>query len=208
MVFKYSPVFASLLAIIFAATLLSGDGAVRAQNNKFSPATIAFVDRQRVIAESDAGKSVQAQLNAKRESLNAEMSTKQEKLRSTQSELQRIQESQLLAEDAFRQRVQDFEQEASKTQREVQLRARALEQGLQQALSNIFAEALKIAAEIAEDEGIEVVLDARQVLFADQSLNLTERVLTQLNQRLPTMELTVPEVPEEALQGNVGQQGQ
>jgi len=188
-----------LAGILLVALSVVGLQAPTTAAQGFSPTTVAFVDRARLLGESDAGQSVQSQLNQERDQLNAEMRAKQETLRSTQEELQRIQESQLLAEEVFRERVRAFEQEAALTQREVQLRARALEQGLQQALNSIFAQALQIAAEIAEEEGIEVVLDARQVLFADQSLNLTDRVLAQLNQRMPTMELTIPEIPPEAL---------
>lgn len=187
---------AGLLSLALTAIALTSTP-VLAQG--FSPTTIAFLDRARLLAESDAGRSVENQLNTQRNELNAEMRAKQETLRSTQEELQRIQESQLLAEEVFRERVRAFEQEAALTQREVQLRARALEQGLQQALNSIFAQAIQIAAEIAEAEGIQVVLDARQVLFADQTLNLTDRVLAQLNQRMPTMTLTIPEIPPEAL---------
>ncbi len=182
---------ASVLAVLAVVALLAFSGPAAAQD-PLPGVTIAVVDMERLLQESDAAINIQEQLDVEREAFAAEVTRLEEELRASEQELRR--QRTVLAQDAFNEQLRAFEERAATTQREVQARNRALEAGLNQALSVLLNNAREVVAEIAQERGANVVLARRQVLLADRSLELTEAVMAALNERLPSVEVTIPEI--------------
>lgn len=175
--------------LIIAAALAFAPLLAKAQD--LPAVTIAVVDMERILQTSDAAQNIQAQLEVEREAFAGEVTELEEGLRGAEQELRR--QRTILSQEAFNEQLRAFESRAGETQREVALRNRALEVGLNEALAVLLNNARQVVAEIAQEKGANVVLARRQVLLADRSLELTDLVLEALNERLPTIEVTIPD---------------
>lgn len=189
-------VFSRFIPAMLILAMAAFTAPAPAQAQDFEPAVIAFVDMDRVLQTSEAGKSIQAQLEAQRQSFGSEAVTLQQQLRSAEEELRRQQA--ILSQEAFQAQVRDFEQEAVQTQRRVQTKQAAIQQGFNNALNQLVAVVQQVTAELAEERGIELVLTRTQLLLASKELDLTDPVLARVNERLPDVKVEIPEIPEGA----------
>lgn len=185
-----------LTSLFALALLVLSFGAVEAQA-EMQPVNIAVVDMQRIMTQSDAARSIRNQLEARRQSFASGVKAQEEKLRGAEEELRRQQA--VLSQEEFQEKVRAFEDEAGETRRRIQLQNRALEEGFNKALSTLTGNAREIAASIADEEEVKIVLTRRQVLLADRELEITDRVLEELNSRLPNVQVEIPQITEEML---------
>jgi outer membrane protein len=168
---RLAPRLAAVIAIALAAP------AARAQLK------VGYVDSQRAVYEVEEGKALTA-------SLKKELDDRQ-KVAS-----QRVEEVRKLEEDFSRQSlIMTPEAKAAKTaeldrkKMEVQELIVKLQQELSgkegEAMRPLEAKFLSVIREVAEGEGISVVLDKRGVLYAPGSLDLTNQVIRKYNEKFP-----------------------
>ena len=96
-------------------------------------------------------------------------------------DMQRI-NKQSMAAQTIRIQVQDQD----RVRERERVRAEATRQ-IQRALYPIFVE-------LSRERGFDIVLNTTQHVFSRKSLNITEDVLTRLNERLPRVQVTIPPV--------------
>lgn len=175
-------------APVLAETAPAAAPAASAAN--FPPAVVAVVDIERILKESTAGKSVREQLATRRTAYQAQVTEDEKKLRDAEQAL--VQQRASLPADQFEVKRREFETQARAAQQRVQERARALDNAFGDALATIKKNVGQIVADIAASKGATVVLDKGQVIVVEAKLDLTEAVLTQLNQKLPRVDVRVP----------------
>ena len=98
------------------------------------------------------------------------------------------QQSSLSAE-AFAKKRDDFMHKANEFERDVQAHRKMVEQGIDEAARTLQAAVVEIITGIAHENGLAMVLDRGQVIFAEPALDLTQDVLTKLNSKLPTLQV-------------------
>lgn len=182
--------FASFIATtILAASLALASPDVRAQDAAVP--VIVVVDIQQIQQNAAAYEDIQRQLEAQREVYQEEISVQEEKLRSADQELNR--QRAILSSEAFAQKRQEFDQQVADIQRAVQARKRALDQGYNNAMGQVRSALLQIVADVAGERKANLVLAKQQVLLVEQSLDLTDIVMERLNEKLPSVKVTIPD---------------
>lgn len=156
----------------------------------FPSAVIAVVDIERIMKESAAGKNVRDQLATRRTSYQQQVTADEQKLREAEQAL--VAQRTTLTPEQFDVKRREFETQARAAQQRVQERARVLDNAFGEALGTIKQNVAQIVAELAKTRGVTVVLDKSQVIVVESSLDLTASVLTQLNTKLPRLEVRVP----------------
>jgi outer membrane protein len=144
-------------------------------------AKIAFVNFQRVVAESSDGKASTARVNALIAKKQTEGSDKQKKLAADQQKLQTS--GSVLSEAARAQLEKDVEREQVEGQR-FQQDAQAEVQELQNELESEFIKRVTpILAQVATEKGLQILFNAQQAGFAwiDPGLDLTNDVIKKLD---------------------------
>jgi Skp family chaperone for outer membrane proteins len=173
-------------AVLLALFGLAATGAARAQ--EASTPSLAIIDVQQVFRESAAIKDLNQKLEVQRTKYRDELRKEEEALRAADQELAR--QRTVLSADAFAKKRGELERKVAKLQREAQQRKRKLDQFFNQGMAQIRQELNKIATEIAEERGLDMILTKATVVVVRPKFELTGEALKRLNERLP--EISVP----------------
>lgn len=164
-------------------------GSAQAQDS-FPNSAIGIIDMQRILRESSAAQGVDKDRQSYLESYNKETAAEEQALRDKQRELALGPNQQPTPEDE--QRARDFRQQVSAFERRVAERRRNLERALSQALAQVQQTITVVADEVAAERGINLVLYRSQVPLFDPRMEMTQDVLTRLNERLPSVTFPDP----------------
>ncbi len=165
-------------------------GAVRADEPEAtSPSLILVVDLQEAMSRSLAMAAVQTELQDLRQSYQDEFVALEQEFREIEQRLTR--EDEGLSEAELRERRREFELRVSEAQHRVQDRRMALDRGQAEAVNQIRRVLLEIVTEVAEDQGAQLVLAKNQVVVVDRALDITDEVISRLNERLPSVAIAV-----------------
>lgn len=195
----------SLTIAVVALALTGVSVPVRAQQNgdgeSGRPAEarltdVLVIDFQAVVRESMAAASVQDQVAGLREAYQAEFGQIEEDLRAIEQELTEARDE--LPEAEFLERRRQFERRITEAQRRAQERRAVLDRALDDAMGQVRSALIDVVAEIAGDRGARIVLNKAQTVLSDRSLDITGQALTRLNERLPTVEVALPDDPQSA----------
>lgn len=179
-----------LLTLLTVLTLIVAQPTTGHAQESFPNAAIGIIDMQRILQESTAAKGVDADRKRYLETYNTETAAEEQALREEQRGLALppneapTPEMQQKAQ-AFRAKVAEFEQRVAD-------RRRTLERALSMALSEVQQMITIVADEVAAERGINLVLYRSQVPLFDPRMEMTDDVLTRLNERLPSVSFPDP----------------
>lgn len=177
----------AILGVLFAA------GTVRAE--QMPAPVIAIIDFQRVTRDSAAGKNVRAQIDKQYAAYQAEIKKVQDELEKARAEL--AEQQSILPPEMMKEKREQFQKRAEELQRVVQLRKHQLDEMFSQGMRQVEQALVAILKEIAKERGINMIINASRgqgvVLFADNSLVITDVAREKLDKRLPAVPLKVPE---------------
>ena len=194
----------SVLGLVFGFALVASPGAVRAQQ---APATapqtqppaaaapaprpfpegakFAYIDIQRIAAESAEGKASTAKVQALNQKKVAELSDMNKKLQADQQKLQT--QGAMLNEAARAELERGIERQTKELQRSQQDAQEEVQQ-LQNDLQNAFqAKLYPIIQQVVAEKGIEVLFSQRDsgIVFANPALDLTADVIKRFDAAAP-----------------------
>ncbi len=177
-----APGVAALLAAFLWMAVHSGLGAQEPDSPVF-----AIIDVQRVLSESTAVKSLSRDIEKRRGQNQGELRKKEEALRKADQELTR--QRSILSAEAYAQKRGELEQKVATHQREARKRKRGLEQLFAGGMSKVRNELAKIAKEIAEERGLDLILSKATVVVVKPKFEITKEAVKRLNARLPEVPL-------------------
>ena len=90
---------------------------------------------------------------------------------------------ELLSADEYDKQIKAFQQRVTQLQQDIQGKRQAIDNAYQKAQSDIRSEALSIIAEIAREMKLDLVLNRDSSLIFLPHLNISDEVLTRLNER-------------------------
>ncbi len=138
---------------------------------------IGYVDLQKALNESSAGKAAKAEIAAKYKKYQKTLEERQKELADQKSELEK--QSMLLAQDArddkehaYQQKVKDFQRFAKDAQDD-------LKQKDSDFTRQIIANLVGVVKTLGKKEGYTIILEKSQssVLYAENKIDLTEQVI-------------------------------
>ena len=154
---------------------------------------VAVIDYQRIMQDARAARSIRDQLEARRRQFQEEIAAEEQRLHQADKEL--AAQRSVLTTEGFAERRREFEAEVAEVQRLVQQRRRQLDRASSEALDEVKRALIDVVTGMAEERGFNLVLPASEVLFFGRRLDLTDAVMAELDQALPTVK--VPEVAPE-----------
>ncbi|MGE0259312.1 MAG: OmpH family outer membrane protein [Alphaproteobacteria bacterium] len=178
---------APLVAIFLVSVAF---GHAQAQQASSSPAAppalnVLVVDVQSLLQNSKSAKMVRQQIEQKRSEYAKEISQQEEGLRRERDALQRQQAS--LSADALNKKGREFQQKVNELDHSVQAKRQTLEKSNAEALESIQSVILKIITEIAKDKKANLVFQRSELVLFDNSFDVTDQVLSKLDEQLPTL---------------------
>jgi outer membrane protein len=165
----------TVLSLVAALALGAVPGHAHAEGR------IAFVDLQRALNSVDEGK-------AAKESLKREFDQKQKLLDDKKTEFDRLRQdfekqSVVMSDDARKQKQGELERKGMELQSFFVQLQKELSEREREATRGIFDKMHVLVREIAEQEGVSVVVGAEALVYADPALDLTNELVRKYNAR-------------------------
>jgi Skp family chaperone for outer membrane proteins len=148
---------------------------------------VATVDVQQLISESKAGKSVQKQLVAEREAIQAEAASIEQSLQAEQKKL--MEERAKLSPEDFSKKQVDFEKNLLEARSKLQNRGRALDKSANDTFNELRKHITDIVYTMATDQKIDLVLTRQNVVAAAKSIDITAEVMKALDKKVPDLKV-------------------
>jgi Skp family chaperone for outer membrane proteins len=148
---------------------------------------IAIVDVQKVLVNSRAVKSLTEQIEARRGTYQAKLRKLEEALRKEGQELSR--QRSVLSAEAFANKRAALEQKAGQLQRQALEQKRKLDSLFNQGMTKVQNALAKVAAEVAQERGIDLVLSKISVVIVKPKFEITDEILKRINSKLSDAKL-------------------
>ena len=150
---------------------------------------IALVDIEGVLRAADANNRV-------RELLDGQRAKFQEEFRAIEVDLQRSERNllakrELMAKDEYDKFVNEFQARVSSVQKEIQYKRQSIDNAYQKALSDIRGLAIEVITKIASERKIDLILKRDSSVIFLPHLNISDEVLTRLNERTKNARIEV-----------------
>jgi outer membrane protein len=163
--------------LVVGVLVLSGTVALAQERIK-----IGFIDIQRIIAESQAGKKAKDRFQAQVKKAEADVQKERTDLERIKNDLDK--KGPLLKDDERRNLEADFQRRSVNLQRTMG----DYQQDLQRKNNEMMAEILKelevVVNELGKAEKFTLILEKTQILYSDQATDITTKVIEAYNSRV------------------------
>lgn len=196
---RFLPRFLRAALFVLPGALVLGGGAssVWAQETAGleagAPKPVAGVlDLNEVMARGKAARGLIAQREAFVERYQAEVAETEKELRALDQEL--VRQRATLPPEELAKRRQAFQDKVNIFQAQVQTRRGKLEKAFGNAMNTIQAMVIRVTKEVAERQGMNLILYRSQTFLFDPGMDITDTVLTEVDRRLPNVTMQDPDL--------------
>ena len=142
---------------------------------------IGFIDIQKAISESEAGKRAKERFQTQVKKIEAELMKEKQEVERLKSDLDK--KSPLLKDEDRKNLEKDFQRRYLGYQRSVKDSQEELRQREGEMTTEILKELEKIVTEVGKGEKFTLILERSQVLYSDQGVDITPKVVETYNSR-------------------------
>jgi outer membrane protein len=142
---------------------------------------IGFIDLQRVISESQAGKKAKERFDSELKKVEAELLKERQEVERLKSDFDK--RSVLLKEEERRNLEKEVQRRVVGYQRSMRDYQEELRQREGEMTGEILKEIEKIVAEVGKSEKFTLILERAQILYTDQAIDITNRIIELYNNR-------------------------
>jgi Skp family chaperone for outer membrane proteins len=149
--------------------------------------SIAIVDLQYILENSLAIKDLRAQIETITKDLHDKMTQKELDLKKDEENLIRL-KGKILPNESEKE-ASNFNKKVTEAQKYAQQQKLKLEKAHSEGILQVHSGTIKVIKEICEAKGFVLVLPSSQILYANDSLNITQEVLDTLNKQIKTIKV-------------------
>lgn len=142
---------------------------------------VGFIDIQRVIAESQAGKRAKERFQAQVKKAETDVVKERQDLERLRADLDK--KGPLLKEEERRNLEADFQRRSVNLQRAMSDYQQELQQKNNEIMSDILKELEQIVNEVGKADKFTLILERSQILYSDQGIDITSKVIETYNSR-------------------------
>ena len=158
-----------------------------ASGSTLPQAVVGIIDYQKILRDSKAASSIRGQVEARRTAYQDEITKREQSLRDEDQSLAK--QRTVLSAEAFATKRKSFEKELADVQKEVQGKRRMLDEVTAKALNEVREAIIQVVSELADVKGFNLVVPSSTVLVFSPRIDITQDVLTALDQRLPDVKV-------------------
>jgi outer membrane protein len=142
---------------------------------------IGYIDIQRVIGESQAGKRARDRFQAQIKKAEADIMKERQELERLKNDLDK--KGPLLRDDERRNIESDLQKRSVTLQRSMADHQQELQAKNNEMMSEILKDLEKIVNEVGKAEKFTLILERSQILYSDQGIDITSKVIETYNSR-------------------------
>ena len=174
-----------------AAALIAAVPAMTFAADQAGQPVIAVVDLQKVVHNSEAGRSIDMQYDKQHQLFADRVAAQESDLDTREQALNR--QRTVLTSDAFNSQREALETYSANVQKAIQQESQANQLAFNDAFAGLVKSVHDIIAAVAREKGVTVVLPQEQTLYLGESgIDITDTVLSRLDARLPSITVAVP----------------
>jgi outer membrane protein len=143
---------------------------------------IGFIDVQRVIAESNAGKRAKDRFQAQIKKVEADLLKERQELERLKADIEK--KGPLLKEEERRNLETDFQKRSVNLQRSMGDYQEELRQREGAMMAELLKELEGVVADFGKAEKFTLILERSQILYSDQGTDVTAKVIENYNSRV------------------------
>jgi len=138
---------------------------------------IGYVDLQKALNLSVAGKEAKEKIKAKVQTYDADVRQRQEELKKLKDDLEK--QAMLLSEEARNAKERDYQQKVKDYQRFTKDIQETLQQTDADLTRKILERLLKVVQDVGKSEGYTIVLEKTEssIVYADESIDISDEVI-------------------------------
>ena len=142
---------------------------------------IGFIDIQRIVAESQAGKKAKDRFQAQVKKAEADIQKERQDLEKLKTDLDK--KGPLLKEEERRNLEADFQRRSVALQRSMSDQQQELQRKNNEMMAEILKELEQVVTEVGKSEKFTLILERSQILYSDQAVDITSKVIEVYNNR-------------------------
>ncbi len=150
-------------------------------------AETVFLDFQFILGQSSAGKKANQLLKNELEKGIKSLKDRENKLQKEEKEI--IQQKKILSADEYKKKINNLRSKVSNLQKDRQTILNKIAEKRNKARSTLLKSLNPIVKEYMVQKNIKIVLDKKNVLLANDELDITKDIMQQLNKNLKTINL-------------------
>ena len=156
-------------------------------------AKIAIMDSRTISSNAAVAKDINRQVLQIRADMQADLQTQGNALRAEEESLKS--QSAIMPQEAYNQKVQEFQQKAAGYQRDVQIKSQQLEIAITNANAEVERALKPIMQKILQETGATMLMEKSLILEQAPGLDVTTRIVEELDLAMSSTTVVLPEVP-------------
>ena len=146
-----------------------------------------FIDLKLILNQSDAGKKAQKYLKSKLDNGIKDLQQKEKKILDEEKKI--IQQKKVLSQEEYKNKVTELRTKVSSLQKKRNSLLETVAKQRQKAKNELLKTLNPILSTYMKEKNINMVIDKKEVLLANENLNITKDIMNLLNKKLKSINL-------------------
>ena len=147
---------------------------------------IVFVDMDKIIANSNAGKKIQNSMDKFAKKENQKFDTIEANLKKKEEEI--LKQKNILSKEELDKKVKSFQIELSKLRKEKIKFNRSIIKRNQESTNKIVNEINKILTEYASNNSVSLIIQKKNIIIGKTELDITPQILKEFNSKVKSID--------------------
>ena len=156
-------------------------------NHSLFADNVYYLDFRYILNESDAGKKAQTTLKNKLEKGIQNLKNKEKKIQDEEKKL--IQQKKIISEDEYKKKIGELRSKVNSLQKERNKLLETVAKQRNKAKNELLKNLNPIMKSYMSEKKIRIVIDKKQVLLGDDTLDITKDIIALLNKKLKSINL-------------------
>ena len=156
-------------------------------NHSLFADNVYYLDFRYILNESDAGKKAQTTLKNKLEKGIQNLKDKEKKIQDEEKKL--IQQKKIISEDDYKKKIGELRSKVNSLQKERNKLLETVAKQRNKAKNELLKNLNPIMKSYMSEKKIRIVIDKKQVLLGDDTLDITKDIIALLNKKLKSINL-------------------
>ena len=147
---------------------------------------IVFVDMDKIIATSNAGKKIQNSMDKFAKKENQKSDTIENKLKKKEQEI--LKQKNVISKEELDNKIKSFQIELSKLRKEKIKFNRSIIKRNQESTNKIVNEINKILTEYASNNSVSLIIQKKNIIIGKTELDITPQILKEFNSKVKSID--------------------
>ena len=153
----------------------------------YSSEKIVYLDVEKIMQESIAGKNIIAKIKKKRETSISKLKIKEKE--KVEKEKKLISQKNVLSEEEFKKKIQDLRADISKYQKERNKASNDITRTRIKASTNLIKKLTPILESYSKENSIRIIIQKKHIVMGSKEDDITKEILNLVNQKIKSIKV-------------------